>query len=94
MPDHVANSTWATGLGEVDALEGRRTGRHVIDVINHGHHPPRGEAGSHGIGSRGAKLDGTVNAVATSGMEVGPTSFLLPDLAINENRGIWCLVGR
>ncbi|MEG9507051.1 MAG: amidase, partial [Cutibacterium acnes] len=22
MPDHVADSTWATGLGEVDALEG------------------------------------------------------------------------
>ena len=33
MPDHVADSTWATGLGEVDALEGVDLLRELADVF-------------------------------------------------------------
>ncbi|GAE68398.1 hypothetical protein JCM18909_1533 [Cutibacterium acnes JCM 18909] len=33
MPDHVADSTWAIGLGEVDALEGVDLLRELADVF-------------------------------------------------------------
>lgn len=64
------------------------------DVINYGYYLFRGEVGSYGIGSCGVKFDGIVNVVVILGMEVGLILFLLLDLVINENCGIWCFIGR